>query len=252
MRPPAARPRSGNSPFRLHQKADGITVRAAGKAVIFVAIDVERPAGTIPSDRSPATWRAGTYPDGSQPMPVHSLSLWRWQRGLVRQRSLRSAPSTANAARSMVFIRILRKLVGWRCGGICQAGLTFWASNITRSSPRCIPLRIRRQIPQHHPGHQGMVAASIGVQCAGHGGIDDLVARVGQGAHAQPIEDGMFDVVGAAAGSNRISTKPARSRCWISRSAVIRAAGASCRSAPPTPAPSLQSPARTPRSAPAS
>jgi hypothetical protein len=93
VRPPAARPRSGNSPFRLHQKADGITARAAGKAVIFVAIDVERPAGMIPSGRSPATWCAGTYPDGSQPMPVHSLSSWRWQRGLVRQRPLRSAPA---------------------------------------------------------------------------------------------------------------------------------------------------------------
>jgi len=166
-------------PFRLHQKADGITARAAGKAVIFVAIDVERPAGMIPSGRSPATWCAGTYPDGSQPMPVHSPSWWRWQRGLVRQRRLRSAPSTANAARSMVFIRILRKLVGWRCGGICQAGLRFWASNITGSSPRRIPLRIRRQIPQHHPGDGGMPPAGVGVQRAGHGGVDDLVTGVG-------------------------------------------------------------------------
>ena len=179
MRPPAARPRSENSPFRLHQKADGITVRAAGKAVIFVAIDVERPAGMIPSGRSPATWCAGTWPDGSQPMPVHSLSSWRWQRGLVRRRPLRSAPSTTNAARSMVFIGILRKLVGRRCGGICQAGLTFWASNITRSSPRRIPFRIHRQIPQHHPGDGGMPPAGVGVQRRGHGGVDDLAAGVG-------------------------------------------------------------------------
>ena len=33
------------------------------------------------------------------------------------------------------------------------------------------------------PGDQGMVAASIGVQCAGHGGIDDLIVAEGQGDH---------------------------------------------------------------------
>ena len=44
-----------------------------------------------------------------------------------------------------------------------------------------------------------MVPAGVGMQRAGHGGVDDLVVAVGQGAHVQPIEDGMFDVVGAAA-----------------------------------------------------
>jgi hypothetical protein len=60
---------------------------------------------------------------------------------------------------------------GWR-GGICQAGLTFWASNITRSSPRRIPLGIGRQIPQHDPSDQGMLPAGLGVQRAGHGGLN--------------------------------------------------------------------------------
>jgi hypothetical protein len=39
-------------------------------------------------------------------------------------------------------------------------------------------LWIRRQIPQHHPGDQGMIAAGVGVQRAGHGRVDDLIIGV--------------------------------------------------------------------------
>jgi hypothetical protein len=60
-----------------------------------------------------------------------------------------------------------------------------------------------------------MVPAGVGMQRAGHGGVDDLIARVGQGAHAQPIEDGICDVVGAAPGGAHITTKPARCRWRI-------------------------------------
>jgi hypothetical protein len=35
--------------------------------------------------------------------------------------------------------------------------------------------RVRRQIPHHNPGDEGMIAAGVGVQAARHGRIDLLV-----------------------------------------------------------------------------
>jgi hypothetical protein len=42
------------------------------------------------------------------------------------------------------------------------------------------------------------------------------------GRYAHLIDDGIFDVLGAALGPDRIRTKPACSRCRISRSVVMR------------------------------
>src|SRR3954468_5328631 len=83
-----------------------------------------------------------------------------------------------------------------------------------------------------------MVPAGVGVQRAGHGGINDLVRARRAGGPCQPMEDGMMAVVAAAAGGSRIRekaacarwgggsrirTKPACARWRIRYSAVMRA-----------------------------